>query len=154
MVVCVARKHLHMSGLITMMSTLIWTRSQWQVHEKAHAHSTPKTLTGFRGLKHTTIYAHATTSCTFQAADPPEAGVGESPGVFLVLIVGVFLWRVSGAIADEGPGVEPVIRTNGHCHEGKSRECSHGGQQHLDASLAPNHRRTRKETNVWHKHRQ
>lgn len=32
-----------------------------------------------------------TSSFTFQAADPPKAGVGERPRVFLVLVVGILL---------------------------------------------------------------
>lgn len=93
------------------------------------------------------IYTNAT-SCTFQAADPPEAGVGERPRVFLVLVVGVLLGRVGRAVADEGAGVQPVVCTDGHRHQGEGRERSHGGQQHLDAPLAPHHRWARKEADI------
>lgn len=89
-----------------------------------------------------------TSSRTFQAADPPEAGVGERPGVFLVLVAGLLLGRVGRAVADEGAGVQPVVRTDGHRHQGEGGERSHGGQQHLDATLAPNHRRAGKEADI------
>jgi len=86
---------------------------------------------------------------TFQAADPPEAGVGEGPGVLLVHVVGVVLRRVGRAVADEGAGVQPVVGADGHRHEGEGRERPHGGQQHLDAPLAPHHRRAGEETEIW-----
>lgn len=99
----------------------------WSAHDKTHQH---------------------TTSCTFQAADPPEARVSESPWIFLVLVVGVLLGGVSRAVADKSPGIQPVVSTDSHRHQGKGRKCPHGGQQHLNAPLTPHHRWAGKETNI------
>lgn len=135
-----------MSVLITVMSTLTSTRpssDQRLTNTHTHTHMRPST--------HTHLHERQCgnrTGCTFQAADPPESGVGERPGVFLVLVVGVLLGRVGRAVADEGSGVQPVVGTDGHCHQGEGRECSHGGQQHLDAPLTPHQRRARKETDI------
>lgn len=74
--------------------------------------------------------------------------MGERPRVFLVLVVGVLLGRVGRTVADEGAGVQPVVCTDRHRHQGKGRERPHGGQQHLDAPLTPHHRWAGKETNI------
>lgn len=75
--------------------------------------------------------------------------MGESPGVFLVLVAGgILLGGVGCAVADECAGIQPVICADGHRHESKCRKGPHGGQQHLDASFPPNHRRAWKETDV------
>lgn len=135
-----------MSVLITVMSTLTSTRpssDQRMTNTHTHTHMQPST--------HTHLHERQCgnrTGCTFQAADPPESGVGERPGVFLVLVVGVLLGRVGRAVADEGSGVQPVVGTDGHRHQGEGRERSHGGQQHLDAPLTPHQRRARKETDI------
>ena len=90
-----------------------------------------------------------TSSPTFQAADPPEARVGEGPGVLLVLVAaGLVLAGVGRAVADEGAGVQPVVRADGHRHQGESRKRSHGGEQHLDAALTPHHRRAGQEAQI------
>ena len=141
------REHLFMSVLITVMSTLTSTRPSSD-QCMTNTHTQPSTHTHLherqRGNR---------TGCTFQAADPPEAWVGERPGVFLVLVVGVLLGRVGRAVADEGSGVQPVVGADGHCHQGEGRKRSHGGQQHLDATLTPHQRRARKETDIWQEHR-
>lgn len=114
----------------------------WETHQNS-SHSA---LKASHGLKYANRH---TTNCTFQAANPPEAGVGERPRILLVLIVGVLLWWVGCAVADEGPGVQPVVSSNSHCHQCKSCKSSHGGQQHLDPSLTPHHGWAGKETDVW-----
>ena len=75
-------------------------------------------------------------SClTFQTAYPPEAGMGEGPGVLLVLVVGVVAGDVGRAVADHGPGVQPVVRPYGHRHQAEGREGPHGGEKDLDPLL-------------------
>ena len=74
-------------------------------------------------------------SLTFQTADPPEARVGEGPGVLLVLVVGVVAGDVGRAVADHGPGVQPVVRPYGHRHQAEGREGPHGGEKDLDPLL-------------------
>ena len=80
---------------------------------------------------------------TFQAADPPEARVGEAPWVLLFggaapavggpLVAGCEV----GGIADEGARVQPVVGADGDGHEAEGGEGAHGGQQHLHPLLAP-----------------
>lgn len=81
---------------------------------------------------------------TFQAADPPEARVGESAGVLLLrgatapAVVGpVVASREVGGVADEGARVEPVVRADGNGHEAEGCEGAHRGEQHLHPLLAP-----------------
>lgn len=90
---------------------------------------------------------------TFQAADPPQARVGQRSRVFLVLVVGLVLAGVGRAVADEGASVEPVVGADGHRHQGEGRKRSHGRQQHLDAAFTPHERRPRKEADVWEEER-
>lgn len=78
-------------------------------------------------------------SLTFQAANPPEAGVGEGSGILLVLVMRVILRGVGSAVADKGPSVQPVVRANGHGHQGEGCECSHSGEKHLNSPLTPHH---------------
>lgn len=125
------REHLCMSVLITLMITLTFTRPS----SDKHTYFLPN------------CGVH-TISFTFEAADPPETRVGECPWVFLVLVVGVLLGRVSRAVAYEGTGVQPVVCTDGHRHQGEGRKRPHGGQQHLDAPLTPHQCWTGKETNI------
>ncbi len=155
-------EHLFMSVLITMMSTLTSERPSSDQRWRKHTHN-PKRIQRFpQPLTHTHTHTHThtyawtcthTTSCTFQAADPPKAGVGECPRVFLILVVGVLLGWVGRAVADEGAGIQPVVCTDSHCHQGKGRKRPHGSQQHLDAPLTPHHRWAGKETNIWQEHR-
>lgn len=78
-------------------------------------------------------------SLTFQTANPPEAGVGEGSWILLVLVMRVILRRVGSAVADKGPSVQPVVRANGHGHQGEGCECSHSGEKHLNSPLTPHH---------------
>lgn len=80
---------------------------------------------------------------TFQAADPPEARVGEAPRVLLFggaapavggpLVAGCEV----GGVADEGARVQPVVGADGDGHEAEGGEGAHRGQQHLHPLLAP-----------------
>lgn len=72
---------------------------------------------------------------TFQTADPPQPRVGEGPGVFLVLVVGIVLADVGRAVADDGSGVQPVVRPDGHRHQAEGGEGPHGGEEDLDPLL-------------------
>lgn len=81
---------------------------------------------------------------TFQAADPPEPGVGKAAGVLLLggaagPAVGrrVVAGRQVGGVADKGPRVQPVVGADGDGHEAEGREGAHRGQQHLHPLLAP-----------------
>lgn len=81
---------------------------------------------------------------TFQAADPPEARVGEAAGVLLLRGAAaaagrgpVVARREVGGVADEGARVEPVVRADGDGHEAEGREGAHRRQQHLHPLLAP-----------------
>lgn len=117
---------------------------RWPAHRKTHSCNPQRTHT------HACMNTHTSRSSrTFQAADPPEAGVCERARVLLVLVVGVLLRWVGRAVADEGARVQPVVRTDGHRHQGEGGERSHGCQQHLNASLTPHQRRARKETDIW-----
>lgn len=61
--------------------------------------------------------------------------MGERPRVLLVLVVGVVLGDVGCAVADEGTGVQPVVRPYGHRHQAEGSECPHGGEKDLDPLL-------------------
>lgn len=76
---------------------------------------------------------------TFQAADPPEARVGECPRVFAVLVVWVVVSVVGGAVADEGAGIKPIVCPDGHRHQAKGCKRPHGGKENLDPLLTPHH---------------
>lgn len=77
--------------------------------------------------------------------------MGQSSRVLLVLaglLVLVLLAGVGGTITDERTGVQPVIGTNGHSHQGKGSKGSHGGEKDLDPTLTPQHGWTREEADV------
>lgn len=61
--------------------------------------------------------------------------MGERPGVLLVLVVGVILADVGCAVADEGAGIQPVVRPYGHRHQAEGGERPHGGEEDLDPLL-------------------
>lgn len=110
--------------------TMVYSHTATGRHmqECTHTHK-PSGLTYIRKCTH-----------TFQAADPPQARVGEGSGVFLVLVVGVVLSRVGSAVADEGPRVQPVVCADSHRHQGKSGKGPNRGEEHLDPPLTPHHR--------------
>lgn len=72
---------------------------------------------------------------TFQTADPPQPRVGEGPGVFLVLVVGVVLADVGRGVTDDRSGVQPVVRPDRHRHQAEGGEGPHGGEEDLDPLL-------------------
>lgn len=72
---------------------------------------------------------------TFQAADPPQPRVGEGPGVFPILVVGIVLADVGRAVADDSSGVQPVVRPDCHRHQAEGGEGPHGGEEDLDPLL-------------------
>lgn len=72
---------------------------------------------------------------TFQAAYPPQSRVGECPRILLILVVGVILGDVGCAVADEGTGIQPVVRPYCHRHQAEGSECPHGGEKDLDPLL-------------------
>lgn len=61
--------------------------------------------------------------------------MGESTRVLLVLIMRVILGHVGCAVADEGTGVQPVVRAYCHRHQAEGSECPHGGEKDLDPLL-------------------
>lgn len=61
--------------------------------------------------------------------------MGERPRVLLVLVVGVVLGDVGCAVADEGAGIQPVVRPYGHRHQAEGGERPHGGEEDLDPLL-------------------
>lgn len=61
--------------------------------------------------------------------------MGERPRVLLVLVMGVVLGDVGCAVADEGTGVQPVVRPYCHRHQAEGSECPHGGEEDLDPLL-------------------
>lgn len=61
--------------------------------------------------------------------------MGERPRVLLVLVVGVVLGDVGCAVADEGAGIQPVVRPYGHSHQAEGGERPHGGEEDLDPLL-------------------
>lgn len=70
---------------------------------------------------------------TFQAADPPEAGVGEASGVLLLRATAAVRGPVVpccevGGVADEGSRVQPVVCADGDGHEAEGSEGAHRGQ--------------------------
>lgn len=65
--------------------------------------------------------------------------MGEGTRVFLVLAVGVVLGGVGRAVADEGPCVQPVVRPDGHRHQGKGCKRPQSGEDNLDPLLPPHH---------------
>lgn len=91
--------------------------------------------------------------CTFQTADPPQPRVGEGPGVFLVLVVGIVLTDVGRAVADDSSGVQPVVRPDCHRHQAEGGEGPHGGEEDLDPLLTHHAFIWRKEENDhnWNK---
>lgn len=72
---------------------------------------------------------------TFQTTDPPQSRMGERPWVLFVLVVGVVLADVGCAVADEGAGIQPVVRPYGHRHQAEGGERPHGGEEDLDPLL-------------------
>lgn len=70
--------------------------------------------------------------------------MGERPRVLLVLVVGVFAGVVGCAVADEGTGIQPVVRPYRHRHQAEGSECPHGGEKDLDPLLT-HHALTEKE---------
>lgn len=70
---------------------------------------------------------------TFQAADPPETGVGEASGVLLLRATAAVGGPVIpccevGGVANEGACVQPVVCADGDGHEAEGGEGSHRGQ--------------------------
>lgn len=61
--------------------------------------------------------------------------MGECPRVLLVFIMGVILGDVGCAVADEGTGVQPVVRPYSHRHQAEGSECPHGGEKDLNPLL-------------------
>lgn len=61
--------------------------------------------------------------------------MGECPRVLLVLVMGVVLGDVGCAVADEGTGVQPVVRPYSHRHQAEGSKCPHGGEKDLDPLL-------------------
>lgn len=49
--------------------------------------------------------------------------------------MGIILGDVGCAIADEGTGVQPVVRPYCHRHQAEGSECPHGGEEDLDPLL-------------------
>lgn len=47
----------------------------------------------------------------------------------------VILGDVGCAVADEGTGVQPVVRPYSHRHQAEGSECPHGGEEDLDPLL-------------------
>lgn len=47
----------------------------------------------------------------------------------------VILGHVGCAVADEGTGVQPVVRAYCHRHQAEGSECPHGGEKDLDPLL-------------------
>lgn len=61
--------------------------------------------------------------------------MGEGPGIFLVLVVGIVLADVRRAVADDSSGVQPVVRPYRHRHQAEGGERPHGGEEDLDPLL-------------------
>lgn len=61
--------------------------------------------------------------------------MGERPGILLVLVMGVIRGHVGCAVADEGTGVQPVVRPYCHRHQAEGGERPHGGEKDLDPLL-------------------
>ena len=49
--------------------------------------------------------------------------------------MGIILGDVGCAVADEGTGVQPVVRPYSHRHQAEGSECPHGGEEDLDPLL-------------------
>lgn len=79
--------------------------------------------------------------------------MGEGPGVFLVLVVGIVVADVGRAVADDSSGVQPVVRPDCHRHQAEGGEGPHGGEEDLDPLLTHHAfiRRTEEKGDVWNK---
>lgn len=72
---------------------------------------------------------------TLQTTDPPQARVRQGPRVLLLLIMGILLCVVGGAVADERPRVQPIISADSHRHQAEGCESTHDGEKDLNALL-------------------
>lgn len=79
--------------------------------------------------------------------------MGEGPGVFLVLVVGIVVADVGRAVADDSSGVQPVVRPDCHRHQAEGGEGPHGGEEDLDPLLTHHAfiRSTEEKEDVWSK---
>lgn len=75
---------------------------------------------------------------TFDAADPPEPGVGEVALLGFGLRLGLIRGGV-GAVADVRSRVKPVVRADGDGHQTERSKSPHGGEQRLNPAVTPSH---------------
>lgn len=59
----------------------------------------------------------------------------QGPGVLLLLIMGILLCVIAGAVADERPRVQPIISADSHRHQAEGCESTHDGEKDLNALL-------------------
>lgn len=59
----------------------------------------------------------------------------QGTGVFLILIMGIFLCVIGGAVADERPRVEPIVSSDSHRHQAEGCKSTHDGEKDLNALL-------------------